>query len=372
MKKKLLLLCLVVGLKLNAVELGFEHTIPSLDDPLEAGFFQNYNTSVYYTPDTSSPWLHLINSRHSTQTNNYQLQLTGTFTTNDRLFFRKIANGNSPVWNEVATRGSNNFVGNQNFTGGYLSVNATSTNTGNNTAFFSAPNIGLNYSHIHWGTTGDWYIRSASSAGKVIIQDTGGNVGIGGYHGTRKLYVNQPSGNGIAHFRGQYGTYDFQQHQLRFETTNTNGASHLYLKDQDNLDSRYLIEALGAAGAVDALLVTSTGKVGIGTRNLTEKLNVNGTIRSKEIIVETAGWPDFVFEDDYALMSLNELGSFVSEKKHLPGLPSQLEVSTNGAKVGEVQMAILRQLEELSLHMIELKKENDKMKAALVEAGIEL
>jgi len=34
-------------------------------------------------------------------------------------------------------------------------------------------------SHVHYGATGDWYIRSASNVGKVILQDTGGNVGIG-------------------------------------------------------------------------------------------------------------------------------------------------------------------------------------------------
>jgi hypothetical protein len=38
---------------------------------------------------------------------------------------------------------------------------------------------GTNWSHIHYGLTGDWYIRSASSSGNVIIQDSGGNVGIG-------------------------------------------------------------------------------------------------------------------------------------------------------------------------------------------------
>jgi hypothetical protein len=38
---------------------------------------------------------------------------------------------------------------------------------------------GANHSHVHWGSTGDWYVRSAAAAGKVVLQDTGGNVGIG-------------------------------------------------------------------------------------------------------------------------------------------------------------------------------------------------
>ena len=38
---------------------------------------------------------------------------------------------------------------------------------------------GPNYSHVHFGPSGDWYIRSAAAAGKVILQDSGGHVGIG-------------------------------------------------------------------------------------------------------------------------------------------------------------------------------------------------
>ena len=41
------------------------------------------------------------------------------------------------------------------------------------------PSKGTNQSNIHYGTTGDWYIRSAAGTGKVVIQDSGGGVGIG-------------------------------------------------------------------------------------------------------------------------------------------------------------------------------------------------
>ena len=60
-----------------------------------------------------------------------------------------------------------------------LAVSTPSVTSGNNTAYFQAPNIGPHASNIHFGTTGDWYIRSASASGKVILQDTGGKVGIG-------------------------------------------------------------------------------------------------------------------------------------------------------------------------------------------------
>jgi hypothetical protein len=48
----------------------------------------------------------------------------------------------------------------------------------NGTVRFSSDK-GTNNSHIHYGTDGDWYIRSATANGKVVIQDVGAVVGIG-------------------------------------------------------------------------------------------------------------------------------------------------------------------------------------------------
>jgi hypothetical protein len=61
--------------------------------------------------------------------------------------------------------------------GALVIVDARPSNTGETVAF-QKPSVGTNWSHVHWGATGDWYIRSASSGGRVILQDTGGSVGI--------------------------------------------------------------------------------------------------------------------------------------------------------------------------------------------------
>ena len=67
-----------------------------------------------------------------------------------------------------------------NAPGALLHIHTTSSNAGDdNSVRFTAPNLGPIASHIHYGTDGDWYIRSAKNTGKVILQDTGGNVGIG-------------------------------------------------------------------------------------------------------------------------------------------------------------------------------------------------
>ena len=83
------------------------------------------------------------------------------------------------------------------------------------------------------------------------------------------------------------------------------------------------------------------GNVGIGTTNPgTYKLAVKGTIRAEEIVVET-GWSDFVFEDDYQLMSLNDLEQRIKADKHLPGIPSAKDVEENGMSLGEMQAKLL-------------------------------
>jgi hypothetical protein len=58
------------------------------------------------------------------------------------------------------------------------------------TAAFHREAVGKNWSHIHWGPTGDWYIRSAANNGNVILQDNyDGKVGIGTASPAYKLDV---------------------------------------------------------------------------------------------------------------------------------------------------------------------------------------
>jgi hypothetical protein len=97
------------------------------------------------------------------------------------------------------------------------------------------------------------------------------------------------------------------------------------------------------------------GNVGIGTTNPTYPLTVNGTIRSKKVIVNT-GWSDFVFDDDYSLMPLHEVESFIKANRHLPEIPSAKEVEENGVSLGEISASLLQKIEELTLYTIEQQK----------------
>lgn len=107
------------------------------------------------------------------------------------------------------------------------------------------------------------------------------------------------------------------------------------------------------------------GNLGVGTESPTHKLEVNGTIRSKEVIVEAANWPDYVFEESYNLLSLAEIEAFIKANKHLPEVPSAEAVEKDGVMVGEMNALLLKKIEELTLHVIDIKKENTKLKERL-------
>lgn len=99
------------------------------------------------------------------------------------------------------------------------------------------------------------------------------------------------------------------------------------------------------------------GNVGIGTDAPKEKLSVNGNIRAHQIKVETANWPDYVFEEDYDLPSLNTTAEFIKANKHLPGVPTAKEVEKDGVSVGEMNKILLQKIEELTLHLIAKDKQ---------------
>lgn len=109
-------------------------------------------------------------------------------------------------------------------------------------------------------------------------------------------------------------------------------------------------------GSVDRLVVKSTGEVGIGTTTPTHRLSVNGSIRAKEVVVDT-GWADDVFLPGYRLAPLSEVEKHIETKGHLPGIPSAAEVASKGVSIGETQSLLLRKIEELTLHLIAQEKE---------------
>lgn len=116
----------------------------------------------------------------------------------------------------------------------------------------------------------------------------------------------------------------------------------------------------------------TTGNVGIGTNTPSNALDVKGTIRAEEVVVQT-GWSDFVFEDDYQLRTLDEVAVFIAKKGHLPEIPSAEEVAANGVTLGQMNAKLLQKLEELTLYLLDLQEQNrdlvERVKKLEAETG---
>lgn len=106
----------------------------------------------------------------------------------------------------------------------------------------------------------------------------------------------------------------------------------------------------GSMYATEARIGSSIGATGYA-------LSVNGKIMCEELRVEDSGsWPDYVFDKNYDLMSLEELENSINENSHLPGIPPAAEVEANGFDVADMQKRVLEKVEELTLYTIEQGK----------------
>lgn len=122
------------------------------------------------------------------------------------------------------------------------------------------------------------------------------------------------------------------------------------------------VNELDVNGTISSYNLLTSGSVGIGTTN-TEgyKLAVNGIIRAKEIKVDSE-WADFVFKENYKLPTLKEVETHINEKGTLPGMPTEEEIKANGVNLAETNALLLQKIEELTLYIIEMKKEINELK----------
>ncbi len=98
--------------------------------------------------------------------------------------------------------------------------------------------------------------------------------------------------------------------------------------------------------------------LGIGTTDTQGyALAVAGNVVAESVkIALQTNWPDYVFDKDYSLYSLEEVERFIIEKGYLPGLPSADEVKDNGIDVGEMNALLLKKIEEITLYVIQQDK----------------
>lgn len=89
------------------------------------------------------------------------------------------------------------------------------------------------------------------------------------------------------------------------------------------------------------------------------------SLRANEIKVDMNNAADYVFDENYDLKSLGEVEAYVKANKHLPGVPSAAEMKSEGMSVSEMSNLLLEKVEELTLHLIRVEKENQALKAEI-------
>jgi len=148
------------------------------------------------------------------------------------------------------------------------------------------------------------------------------------------------------------------------------GIAGPYLHVPDLRQRAYLgsirdIDFVVTSGDQVRMIVNKNGNVGIGTLNPAALLSVNGNIKAREAIVASTGWSDYVFSEGYPLKSLYETEHYITQNRHLEGVPSQKEVMEKGVSIAEILATLLAKIEELTLHQISMKKENDNLRSEI-------
>jgi hypothetical protein len=229
-----------------------------------------------------------------------------------------------------------------------------------------------------------------------------GNIGIGTISPNSKLHVNAASGqNGLrVELNGSTRLYLPSNGGLAVGNNTTPPARGLYVYDKINVNTT----SSSATGKInlrtgwgDWAQFHSTSNTGYWAfhqgQNQTDfhiyykhtdgsiiyplKLKTDGSIetnellvadlnateiKSKQLTLDIDNVVDYVFEEDYNLRSLNEVEQFVKENKHLPGIPKGSDIESEGMNVAEMSNLLLEKVEELTLYMIELNKEIEKLK----------
>lgn len=211
--------------------------------------------------------------------------------------------------------------------------------------------VGSNYNgafELFNSTNGNW------GAAKFSIAPGTGDMRTG------QILINK-------NFNGSDGglTLNGNRPTIRLNSTETNQKWLLHLGSDYNGAFQLFNSTDGNWGAAKFAIAPGTGAVVIGTTKMPAgyKLCIGGKIICEELKVQLqSAWPDYVFEPAYKLEPLESVAKHIAEKGHLPNIPSACEVAENGISVGEMQTKMMEKIEELTLYLLDIKKENESLK----------
>lgn len=292
-------------------------------------------------------------------------------------------------------------------------VPTTGTTDGQTGFRLTAGIVGLDMGLLQNGTAyiQNRNINNFATSYNLSISPTGGNVGIGTTSPASKLDVRGPAGANTIQSSTSATEYTYMKHNGTSGEIKTNGGplvfqdgsgSSIFLGGNVGIGTSSPTSRLHVAGTVDANNIMING--GSSNRRIehtspcinaggdfiyadfwscpnefdfidfrrgpTSKFRVtqggnvyaDGKILAREVEVTLASFPDYVFEPDYDLMSLEEVEAYIQQHGHLPNVPSACEVEENGLGLGEMNRILLEKVEELTLHLIALNKQLQELR----------
>ena len=255
-----------------------------------------------------------------------------------------------------------------------ISSNGFGTLLGGGSAYFKLEDPYGNSANSDMG------FSTNSLAAQMVIKHSG-NVGIGTSSPLQKLHV-QDGGILISGNTPGYGGPQLIFTDNHLTTPNGRWAIE-YLSaapsrpSMGGLNFWKPFPDAGGAGNY-SLFLKDDGKIGMGvTDDSTDskfcasalpngyRLYVNGGILTTKVKVAnycSSSWADYVFASDYKLKPLSEVEAFIKENKHLPNVPSAIEIEKDGLDLADMQSKQMEKIEELTLYLIEMRKEIDLLK----------
>ena len=178
----------------------------------------------------------------------------------------------------------------------------------------------------------------------------GGNVGIGTANPGSRLVVDQAGSNTL----GGRKTIVFSR---------TGSGEEFSIGS--NAGGSLVLDKVAGTPIGDIMTWGQNGNVGIGTSSAGYKLTVDGSVRAASFVSDVTTYPDFVFQPGYKLAPLADVEAAIRRDGHLPDIPSETEVKAHGIDLAAQQVKLLQKVEELTLYVIELKRENEAQQKQL-------
>lgn len=241
-----------------------------------------------------------------------------------------------------------------------------SDNMGNHIA---TQNINLNGKYL-----------SGDGDGEGLYINNLGKIGVGTYYPIAQLQVNGGGNEVLGRFKSGYSSLNIGQ-SITGGGLGVWGSTYMGFNLRHDADNQWKTEYDGASNGAAMIYGTSGGDLIFtcvstnpaigGIQQLTDQqikdnskmiLRSDGRLKAIEVVVKTNVWSDYVFSDDYSLMRLDQIEKYIKEHKHLPDVPSEAEILKKGINLGQMDAILLAKIEELTLYVIELKKENEEMR----------